>query len=130
MTAWLVILLFVVALGAGCASWHRSPLTPERQLAEEPGNRTLRVGLKDGRHVDLEGAHVVGDSLIGTAPVRQAPGSRVRPVPRERATVALADIQDLQVSKHAVWKSFGLGVLFVLGGLLIVALAVGPLDYW
>jgi hypothetical protein len=130
MAPWLLVLLLVAAMAAGCASWHRSPLTPERQLAEQPGNRTLRVGLKDGRQVEIEGAYVVGDSLIGTAPVRQSPGSRVRPLPRERAAVALADIQDLQVSKHAVWKSIGLGVLFVVGALAIAALAAGPIMEW
>lgn len=130
MASWLVVLLLVATMAAGCASWHRSPLSPERQLTEQPGNRTLRVVLKDGRHVDLEGAHVDGDSLVGTAPVRQAPGSRVRPVPRERAAIALSDVQDLQVRKHEVWKSFGLGVLFVLGALLLVGLAAHPIYGW
>src|SRR5512132_299852 len=91
MASWLGVLLLVATMAAGCASWHRSPLTPERQLAEQPRNRTLRVVLKDGRHVDLEDVQAVGDSLIGTAPLRQAPGSRIRPIPRARASVALAD---------------------------------------
>ena len=129
MASWLVVLL-VATMAGGCASWHRSPFTPERQLTEQPENRTLRVVAKGGRHIELEDAHVDGDSLIGTAPVRQAPGSRMHPVPRERAAVALADVQDLQVRKHEVWKSFGVGVLFVLGALLLVGLAAGPLDSW
>ncbi len=96
------VLIALVMLVTGCASWSRSALVPEQNIGERNPKR-VRVQLKDGRRLVIDHPYVVGDSLVGHSP---------------NSAVALVDIESLDTRKTSAPKT----VAFIL---LMGTLAIG-----
>src|SRR6188508_7841 len=108
-----LVLLALLVLATGCTTWSKSGM-PASVSASQDLPSMIRVHLKDGRKLTLEHANVVGDSLIGEL---RAPSRRGHePAFRERAAIALADIQSVETNRfNVVTTVLILGIIVVVG---------------
>jgi hypothetical protein len=82
----ILVLLGVLALGAGCSTWRPQGLAPEAILAREQPSQMRIAGGPEGPVV-FRHARVEGDSLVGE--VRHA-----------RTAIALDDVTRVEVRRH------------------------------
>jgi hypothetical protein len=101
----------------------------EPKFSESVEGKTLRLLLADDREITLEGAHVEGDSLIGTFGSKAAtenaptPSAAFEPRRGSRTAVAISDIRIMEVRSIDAAKTVtAIGVPLVLFGLVILTI--------
>jgi len=96
------IAVLLLALLAGCQSWHPTTVSA-RALVPEERPSSVRLTLTDGVIVTVKDPTLRNDSIVSAA--------------ADGESVALADVQSLEVERFSPIKSIGLAVLIVVGSL-------------
>ena len=115
LRAWPLLLL--LASGGACNTWRVQP-GPTPQVVAQRGEGRLRVVLEDQSVVELVGARVVGDSIVGIA------GS-----PPRRVAVATADVRRIDAQRVDPVRTGALAVGVVVTAIAVAAIAVYALVF-
>jgi hypothetical protein len=97
MRRFAVLLIAGIAL-AGCSSFRPRPSTAPPEPA------TLRIELRSGERVELVGAIVSADSVVGMRSGRRSGQG-------ERTAIALSEVAAIEQKRFAIVKTFGLAIL-------------------
>jgi hypothetical protein len=125
----LFAVLLAASLASGCSTWQAVRQPPAVAAAVQKQPMHVRVTTLDGREIEMKGAEIVGDSLIGKTarPTRVAWDATVADAPKgppggTRVAVALADVRSLAAKQVDTWSTLvGLGILigFITVGALL-----------
>jgi len=108
----------VLVFASGCSTWRVQNGPPRTVLRSslESAN-PARVTLNDGRRLEVYGATVVGDSLVGVLMDESIPSSE------SRLVVATSDVRLIEIRKFDASKTLG-GAIAVSGVLAMVAVLI------
>jgi hypothetical protein len=110
-------LALLLAFGGACNTWRVQP-GPAPQVVAQRGEGRLRLVLKDQSVVELVGARVVGDSIVGIG------GS-----PPRHVAVATADVQRIDAQRVDPVRTGALTVGVVVAAIAVAAIAVYVLVF-
>ena len=109
--------LLLLAAGGACNTW-RVQQGPAPQVVAQRGEGRLRIVLKDQSVVELVGARVVGDSIVGIG------GS-----PPRHLAGATADVQRIDAQRVDPVRTGALTVGVVVAAIAVAAIAVYALVF-
>ncbi len=112
------IAALLLALLAGCQSWHATTVNPRTLLPEEQPSY-VRLTLTDGTIVTIKNPIVRNDSIVSAEAAEAAQLGGLR-----SESVALGDVQSVEVERFSTAKTIGLAVVIV-GGIFGWARSVG-----
>jgi hypothetical protein len=100
----LTVRCIAVLILAACTTWHAVPVTPEAYLGSMHPDQ-IRVTRRDASFVDLRGAVLHGDTIVGLT------GSGSAHSTSRQLAVPLSSVQSIAEPKFSLSKTFGLVVV-------------------
>ena len=108
------LLAVTLVAAAGCRSWRpATPSIPAARAIADARGRTIRLSSRSIERVEVRGARVEGDSVVGQLPARVAAGAN------PRVAMALADVLSVERRRVSVGRT-----ALAVGGAMLGALAI------
>ena len=108
------LLTFTLVVGTACRTWRPTTASvPVARAITEARGRTIRLSSRSIDRMEVRGAHVEGDSVVGHLPARAAAGAN------PRVTVALADIRTVERRRMSIGRT-----VIAVGGATLGVLAI------